>query len=80
MNVLKSGFQNLWETIVREENIAVTFHVDILKIYRPVTQLYKTSSTYVESKCREAWILKQDRNEPFPTWERYDISLFGVPK
>jgi len=77
MNVLKSGFQNLWETIVREENIAVTFHVDILKIYRPVTQLYKTSSTYVESKCREAWILKQDRNEPFPTWERYDFIIWS---
>eukprot|EP00111_Clytia_hemisphaerica_P004410 TCONS_00012610-protein len=77
MNILKSGFQNLWETIVNKENLRVTFNVDILKIYRPITSVYKTNQPLKESKCRQVWIAKRTGNEALPTWEKYNFLIWS---
>ena len=77
MNILKSGFQNLWETIVNKESLRVTFNVDIMKIYRPITSVYKTNQPLRESKCRQVWIAKRTENEALPTWEKYNFLIWS---
>ena len=73
MNILKSGFQNLWETIVKKENINITFNVDILQVVRP-----KRVPCTEPSSCRDVWIAQQIfGNNAAPTWEKYDFLIWS---
>ena len=72
MNVLKSGFQNLWKTIVEEEKIQITFNVDILQIYRPSTQ--KPDAT---SKSRDVWIAQRIGKNGIPEWQYYNFVIWS---
>ena len=66
MYMLKSGFQNLWETIVEQENIKVTFNVDIFSLYRGF-----------DRKCRGgAWLYKREGHRK-PCWEYFDFIIWS---
>ena len=72
MNVLKSGFQNLWETIVEKENIQVTFNVDILQVFRPATQRLDK-----KTKCRDVWIAQRIGKNGTPKWVHYNFLIWS---
>ena len=75
MNVLKSGFQKLWETIVEKEKINVTFNVDILQVVRPKNYWCAKPSA---SPCRDdVWIAQRIGNSAAPTWENYDFLIWS---
>ena len=76
--MLKSGFQNLWETIVDQEGIDVTFNVDIFSLYRGIDRecrdnLYRG----FDRECRDgAWLHKREGHRQ-PTWEYFDFIIWS---
>ena len=78
MYMLKSGFQNLWETIVDQEDIDVMFNVDIFSLYRGIDRecrdsLYKGFGR----ECRDgAWLRKREGHR-HPSWEYFDFIIWS---
>ena len=66
MYMLKSGFQNLWEKIVEQENIKVTFNVDIFSLYRGF-----------DRECHDgAWISKREGHRQH-SWEYFNFIIWS---
>ena len=79
MSQLKSGFQNLWETMVKRENLKVTFGVNIYKVFRPATTLQNNGRHGSSKRCPSVWVCKtvKGKYSYFPRWERYDFLIWS---
>lgn len=63
--MLKSGFQNLWETMTKKERLHVKFNVDIVRVYRN----YKNG-------CQSVWLCIREGGSPF-AWKNYDFLIWS---
>ena len=73
MYMLKSGFQNLWETIVEQEDIKVTFNVDIFSLYRGFDRKCR-DGVYrgFDRKCRDGLYRGFDRKYRYGLYRGFD--------